>query len=502
MERVIIIGGGPTGLWLGSELALAGVDVTILEERAQRDPISKGFTIQPRTLELWASRGIVDRFLELGTAVPNSHLALLDNRLDYRALDTPFPYILILGQPKVEELLEEHALEAGVDIRRGHTFRGLVQHADSVEVRVATSGGEYELEAGYLVGCDGVRSPVREAAGIGFPGSESTAGAWIADVRLEAPPDSAFYQKTTSAGSLLVVPLSSAQYRIAGIEPVPDRAGNLTTGDLKAKVAAVAGTDFGLTESYWVSWTGTDNRLAERCRAGRIFLAGDAAHRIYPAGGQGLNVGVQDAANLGWKLAAAIPGRAAGEILDSYHDERHAVGADLMDSIRAQMPLMTQFSGDMMALRSMLNTMIGEVPEFSRRLATKSSGLDVAYRPPSPDAHPLVGHRAPNLVLADGTRLFSALTPARHVLLDLTGGGALLPLAADAAARSAEPVEDRAAWGGVRGALIRPDGHVAWASDETGDDALYAAAESALEVTRPSSAGARGLPHRRAERKR
>lgn len=484
MERVIIVGGGPTGLWLGSELALAGVEVTILEERVQRDPISKGFTIQPRTLELWASRGIVDRFLEQGTAVPNSHLALLDNRLDYRVLDTPFPYILILGQPKVEELLEEHALNAGVDIRRGHSFRALTQNPDSVAVRVAASSGEYDLEARYLVGCDGVRSPVREAAGIGFPGTESTAGAWIADVRLDAPPDSAFYQKTTAAGSLLVVPLSAGQYRIAGIEPLADRAGNLTAGDLRAKVAAISGTDFGLSESFWVSWTGTDNRLAERYRADRIFLAGDAAHRIYPAGGQGLNVGVQDAGNLGWKLAAAIRGEAPDDILDSYHEERHAVGADLVDSIRAQMPLMTQFTREMMALRSMLNTLIAEVPEFSRRMATKSSGLDVAYRSQSPDAHALVGHRAPNLVLADGTALFGVLTPSRHVLLDLTGRDVLRPLGGDGVAHSAVHVGDRVAWNGVRGALVRPDGHVAWASDAADDDALQTAAESAVKAAR------------------
>lgn len=491
MENVVIVGGGPTGLWLGAELAHAGVDVTILERRDQRDPVLKGFTIQPRTLELWASRGIVDRFLEKGKTVPNSHFALLDNRMDYGVLDTPFPYILILDQPQVETILEDYALAAGVKIRRGHTFTGLTQRPDSVVARVATSEQDYDLEAGYLVGCDGVRSQVREAAGIPFPGTESTAITWLADVRLDDPPEAAYYQKTAPVGSLSVVPLGPDLHRISGTDLSAEWAAEPTAAELAAKVESVAGTDFGLRESLWVSWTGTENRLAERYAVGRVFLAGDAAHRIYPAGGRGLNTGVQDAANLGWKLAAAVRHAAHDELLDSYHDERHAVGVDLIDSIRAQVPLMSQFSEEIMALRALLNTSIHEVPEFSRRLAAMTSGLDVVYRPRTADAHPLVGHRAPNMPFTNGTSLFGLLTPSRYLLLDLAGEGALNSLADEGPAQtrpmvhSSAPTQSREAWTSVRGALIRPDGHVAWASDETNRGAFLSAAQAALLTTRP-----------------
>jgi 2-polyprenyl-6-methoxyphenol hydroxylase-like FAD-dependent oxidoreductase len=435
-------------------------------------------------MELWASRGIVDRFLSEGPTVPNSHFALLDNRMDYGVLDTPFPFILILDQPQIEEILEAYALQAGVDIRRGHAFASLTQRPDSVAVQVVSPLGEYQLEAAYLVGSDGVRSPVREAAGIGFPGTKSVALSWMGDVHLDAPPDVTYFQKTGPAGSLLIVPLGPGRHRVGGYDvtmagPV-EGAPEPTAAELAAKVAAVAGTDFGLSESFWTSQSGTSTQLADSYRAGRVFLAGDAAHRSFPAGGRGLNTGIQDAANLGWKLAAVVQGRASGELLDSYHEERHPVGAALVSSTRAQVPLMTQFGEETTALRSVLNDVIAEVPEFGRRLAMMSSGLDVVYRPAAPGAHRLVGYRAPDLSFADGTTLFSLLSPSRHVLLDLTGGDSLLPLTGDAVVHSAKTVGTHAEWASVRAALIRPDGHVEWASDATDDDVVRADAEAAL----------------------
>ncbi|NMO53682.1 NAD(P)-binding protein [Actinoplanes sp. TBRC 11911] len=481
MGRVIIVGAGPTGLWLAAELALAGTDVTVLERRAERDLHSKGFTIQPRTLELWASRGIADRFLDAGRRVPTSHFALLDQRMDYGVLDTPFPFVLILGQPDVEAMLEDHARAAGADIRRGHSFLSSTQRADDVTARIAGPNHAYELQGAFLVGCDGVRSSVRAAAGIGFPGTDGTALSWVADVRLDAPPNDPYYQATSPAGSLLVVPLGPTLHRVAGIEPKTADPEPATTAALAAKVKAIAGTDFGLRDSFWSSRSDTDNRLAETYRAGRILLAGDAAHRIAPAGGRGLNTGVQDAANLGWKLAAVVRGQASDEFLDSYHDERHAVGVELMDSIRAQMPLMNRFDEETLALRSMLTTMIAEIPEVSRRLAAMTSGLDVTYRPPSPQAHPLAGRRAPNLLLDDGRTLFDRLTPARYQLLDLTGHAVLTSMTESSDARATAPAGARAAeWRDVRGALIRPDGHVAWASDAEKDSTLRSAAKAAL----------------------
>lgn len=293
--------------------------------------MARAFTNHPRTLEIWASRGIVDRFLDAGKTLPYSHFALLENRLDYRNLDTPFPHVLVLEQPDVERLLEEHALSAGVDIRRGHTFTGMTQGPESVVVRVSAPGGDYELEAEYLVGCDGTRSKVREAAGIDSVGTESTILSWLAEVTLDNPPDVPYYSNRGAAGTILVVDVGGGRHRVGGYDlrnsgPDDYSSEEFTLAELAEKLAVIEGTDLGLRESYWQSQDGSATRLAERYRAGRVFLAGDAAHRIFPAGGRGLNTGVQDAANLGWKLAAVVNGWAPDDLLDSYHDERHRVG--------------------------------------------------------------------------------------------------------------------------------------------------------------------------------
>ncbi|WNV84420.1 FAD-dependent monooxygenase [Umezawaea sp. Da 62-37] len=445
MEQVVVVGGGPVGLWLAAELGLGGVPVTVLETRTERDPHSKALTIHPRTLEVLAFRGVVDRFLAEGMRIPNGHFGGLDDRMDFRVLDTDFPFTLALPQVRTEELLEEHAVERGARILRGHRVTGLRQDADSVALRVTGPDGPYELTAAYVVGCDGTRSAVREAAGIDFPGTPDTTWGWLADVVLDDPPPS-LISISGANGGLMAVPMPGGVHRFVGGSSYTERPGELTLDEVRATVTAIAGTDFGLRDPRWLSRFGNATRQAERYRDGRVLLAGDAAHMHFPAGGVGLNVGVQDATNLGWKLAATALGTAPDGLLDSYHDERHPVGADLLLSTRAQTALMNAATPEVLALRALLSGCIATVPEFSRTLAERLSGLAVAYRPGD---HPLVGTRAPDLRVA-GTSLFTLLRTGKHVPLDFTG----------------EPAE-HAGWEDVRGALIRPDGHVAWASGKT-----------------------------------
>lgn len=486
-RHVVIAGAGPVGLWLAAELRLGGVSVTVLERRATPSPHSRALTLHPRTLEVLACRGVVEPFLDEGLRLPDGHFAALDNRLDFSVLDTPYPFTLALPQARTEALLEGHARAAGADVRRGHRLSGLTEHASGVRVTVAGPEGGYETEAAYVVGCDGTRSTVRDAAGIGFPGSDATVWAWLGDVVLDAPPARPVLSLTSDRGGLMCVPLPDGCHRFVGHTPDDQQAepaGEFTFQELRAKVVRIAGTDFGMRDPRWLSRFGNAARHAETYRKGRVLLAGDAAHMHFPAGGVGLNVGVQDAANLGWKLAATVRGDAPDGLLDSYHRERHPVGAELLATTRAQTALMTMYSGDGSALREVLGDAIAAVPEFSRRLAEGLSGMSVAY-PADADAHPLTGRRAPNLRFADGARLFELLCAGRHVLLDFagtgwpgrvdaghlgrsgagagTGGADGIP--ADAVVHEGPLAEARPDWAGVGAALIRPDGHVARARE-------------------------------------
>ncbi|WP_030765497.1 FAD-dependent monooxygenase [Streptomyces sp. NRRL F-2664] len=460
---IVIVGAGPVGLWLAAELRLGGADVTVLEDRQEPDPHSKALTVHPRTLELLACRGVVDRFLDEGRRIPDGHFGGLDDRMDFGVLDTPFPYTLALPQARTEALLEEHARAAGARVLRGRRVTGLTRDADGVTVEVA---GRPPLRASYVVGCDGTRSVVRRAAGIAFPGTEATTWGWLGDVVLDDPPPGPVSVSGPSGG-LMVVPLPDGVHRIVGGDPEgnrSDRPGVLTLDELRARVVAISGRDFGLRDPRWLSRFGNATRQAERYRDGRVLLAGDAAHMHFPTGGVGLNVGLQDASNLGWKLAAVAAGEAPDALLDSYHDERHPVGADLLASTRAQTALMTAHSPEGQALRALLSGLVADLPELSRTLAERVSALSVAY--PAGRGHRLAGTRAPDLRLG-GTGLFTLLRTGRHVLLDLVGG---IPPAGGVTLHRAPLSVPRADWAGVTAALIRPDGHVAWASEDPDAD--------------------------------
>ncbi len=474
MERhVVIAGGGPVGLWLAAELRRGGVAATVVEERLEIDRRSKALTVHPRTIEVLASRGVHRAFLDEGLRIPGGHFALLADRLDFRGLDTPFPFTLALPQARTEALLEAQALALGVRVVRGHRVTGLAEGADGVVVRAEGPDGPYDLAADYLVGCDGSRSTVRTAAGIDFPGTPSTVLGWLGDVTLDDPPQPGF-STFGPEGGILVAPMPDGRYRLVGVSPdslTTQWPGDLTLDELRAKAVALAGGDFGMRDPVWLSRFGNATRLATRYRSGRVLLAGDAAHQHFPAGGVGMNVGIQDAHNLGWKLAAVLTGRASDELLDTYHSERHPVGAQLAEHSRAQTALMAAFTPENLALRSFLSAMIAERPEFNRDLSERLTALAVHYPAGDPTAHPLTGTRAPDLAFAGSdSGLFTLLRADAHLLLDLSPGAADTPssrpgLFVHTGTLHRPPAE----WAGVRAALIRPDGHVAWAT--TADDA-------------------------------
>ncbi|MET0452863.1 MAG: FAD-dependent monooxygenase [Mycobacterium sp.] len=416
MVDVVVVGAGPTGLWLAGELRLGGASVTVVEARGSRDPNSKALTIHPRTIEIFASRGVAEPFLSEGIRIPNGHFGGLPDRMNFSVLDTPYAFTLALLQARTEELLEARARRMGATIRRNCRVVGLRDNG------VELSDGEV-LGARYVVGCDGTRSTVRTAAGIDFPGTDATTWGWLGDVMLDAPPRGGVTTISGVDGSVMIVPLPGGIHRLVGGDPAtnrPEWPGELTLDELRTTVRQIAGTDFGMRDPVWLSRFGNETRQAVTYRKGDVLLAGDAAHMHFPTGGVGMNVGIQDAHNLGWKLAAVLTGQADQALLDTYHEERHPVGANLLEHTRAQTALMTAYSPEGQALRAVLSGLIATAPDMSRELAERLSGLSVAYG---------TGRRVPNLPLPDGGNLFERL-----------GTG--------------QPVKTEAG-------LVRPDGHLA-----------------------------------------
>ena len=471
---VAVVGGGPVGMWLAAELHRAGVRPVVLERRRQRPPHSKALTIYPRTVEEFALRGLADRWLAEGRPVPSSHFALLKNRLDFAFLDaeTRYPYTLFLPQRRTEELLEEHLAELGVPYRRGHAVTGLRQTESGVELDVQTPDGPAVIRAAYVAGCDGAKSAVRAAAGIDFEGTPDSWQTVLGDIELTDPPQAPALTLDQPGGALYMVAIGGGRHRVAVIDhatlfaPVD---GPVTFEELRASTLRVAGTDFGMRETpdAWLSRVGNATRQAARYRAGRVLLAGDAAHIHYPAGGQGLNLGLQDATNLAWKLAAEIRGWAPPGLLDSYHGERYPVGLDVIDDSLAQCGLIANPSREGIALRDRFNRILGAQPAVCQDLALRLSGLAIRY----PADGNMAGRRVPDLDLRDApaATIFGLLHSGKFVLLSLrspadapSGYADRLDLVtATLAARHPD-------WTDVRALLIRPDGYLAWAT--TADD--------------------------------
>jgi 2-polyprenyl-6-methoxyphenol hydroxylase-like FAD-dependent oxidoreductase len=490
--EVVIAGAGPTGLMLACELRLRGVEVTLLDVLERRSGESRGSGLHARTLETLDQRGIVEPYLAAGSSYPAGLFAKL--RLDFSRLETRYPFTLLLLQDKVELLLEQRAAELGVRVRWSSEVVGLRQDETGVAVDVRRPDGSVStVLAEYLVGCDGGRSAVRKLAGIDFPGTPATLTAMLGDVELTDPPDGPTVVAGES-GNVSVLGYEPGWHRVFVTEydRVAGRDEPMTFERLRDATTRIAGTDFGMRGPRWISRFGDAARQAADYRNGRVLLAGDAAHIHFPAGGQGMNLGMQDAVNLGWKLATVVDRHAPADLLDTYHTERHPVAARVLHNTRAETAL-TRPGAHVTALRDVFADLIA-VGEVNHLLAGMVTALDTRY--PLGDQHPLLGHRFPDLDLTVSDadiRLFSLLHDARPVLLNLIGDAdrrAETAVAAKAWSDRLDVVEARCReqflTAGAEGrvplpasVLIRPDGHTAWVA-VAGQAPDITALESAL----------------------
>jgi 2-polyprenyl-6-methoxyphenol hydroxylase-like FAD-dependent oxidoreductase len=479
---VAIVGAGPTGLLLSAELALRGVRVAVLERNAERPDFVRAFNLGPRSLELLDRRGIVERFLAEGPRVSATSFAGLDVPLDLTCLETDHPYMLGIPQTRTEALLEVHALELGVDIRRGQEVVDVTQQDDGVIVDVnvvqggsGSSASRLRLNARYLAGCDGGRSAIRKRAGIAFPGTEATHWALLGDVELEDPSSLSYGVHQTTRGTVYVIPRPGYVRICTGERTRPaERDAAVTLDELRDAVRHVLDRDVALVRPRWLTRFGDAARVAEHFRVGRVLLAGDAAHVHPPAGAQGINVGLQDAFNLGWKLAAVLNGWAPDGLLDSYHTERHAAAERVLMHTRAQTEL-GRSDERIAPVRALLQS-ITRGDDARRALTELVTGFDTRYSvDPSGDAesgNAWLGKLAPNVAfVADGARssIAERMRDGRALLVT-RGPGEDLQAAVRGRSDRLEHVRlDRDApvsgWlAGVEHALVRPDGHIAWLS--------------------------------------
>ncbi|MFC9898190.1 FAD-dependent monooxygenase [Nocardia sp. NPDC127579] len=464
---VLVIGGGPTGMLLAGDLARAGVAVTLVEKHATGSQLTRAFGVHARTLEQLDARGIAEPVLDGGATI--DELRLFGGvHVDLgKLLDGRFPYLLITPQTHVEEVLRKRAVELGANLVPAAELITFTDTGTGIEAQVRHEDSTHTVRARYLVGADGYHSRVRETLGLEFPGKSVLKSIMLADVRLSEPPQDVLAVNGVGDAFAFVAPFGDGWYRIFAWNrrnQVPDTE-PVQLEELREVVRRALGTDFGMHDPRWLSRFHSDERQVESYRMGRVFLAGDAAHVHSPAGGQGMNTGLQDAANLGWKLAAVLQGWAPERLLDTYHAERHPVGAEVLRSsgaiIRAAML-------DSRLGRMVRNTVANgalSLPPVAHRIAGSISGIGFTYPRPHGADH-RVGTRATDLPLADGDRLYSALRAGTFILITATP----IPLADHIrVVAPAEPQRDAL--------LIRPDGYIAWAGDpETFDFAATLAA--------------------------
>jgi len=474
--EVIVVGGGPVGMMLASELALMKVKVCVLERLKETTPYSRALTLHPRSLEIFDFRGLKAKLMRKGKPIPTGHFAALDTPLDFSVLDSTSNFTLFIPQNETEKVIEEWAKSLGVEIWRGVEVLSVHQYSQGVEITAADLKGEFTLTAAYGIGTDGAGSIVRKQAGIPFVGTSETLTGMLGDVVLpdfSEPNGLSFFSKQ---GLVMVAPLPNGLHRVVMIDPERmsiSKQEPVTLEELRSGMIRILGSDFGITQPYWLSRYGNATRQAGRYREGRIFLAGDAAHIHFPAGGQGLNVGLQEVVNLGWKLAAELKGWAPDWLLDSYHAERFPVNTALLRNTEVQTLLMgSDFSPKMIELRSMLSSML-QIPEANYQMAKQISALNVRYEQETKELpHPLNGNRFRDLklLLADGTvrNAYELFRSGSFILLHLASDDRLHDAVEWCKYKHIRVVLASLAnvdsdWEDVHTALIRPDGYIAWA---------------------------------------
>ena len=474
--EVIVVGSGPAGMMLAGELALAGVEATVVERRTTSELVgSRAGGFHSRTIEILDQRGIADRFLREGQIAQTARFGT--SVLDIGDFPTRHPYGLALWQSRIEPILADWIEQLGVRVERGREVTGFAQDEDGVDV---VFRDREPMRAKYLVGADGGRSVIRKAAGIDFPGWDATRSNLIAEVEVTEKPPGGLVQDERGVHALHLME-DGRTYRVVTTEREIGPATEPTLSDLSNALTAVYGTDFGAHSPTSISRFTDATRQAAAYRSGRVLLAGDAAHIHYPAGGQGIGLGIQDAVNLGWKLAQVVTGVSPQSLLDTYHAERHPAGARALRHSMAQTALQ-RADPRTTALSETIDDLMTTAPARTR-VAALIHGLDVAYDLGA--GHPLLGRRMPDLDLdgaAGPTRVYTLLHDARPLLLDFAGSGRI----------DVSPWADRVRAHGVRysgawelpvvgeiaaptAVLVRPDGHVAWVdpgSDESLTDAL------------------------------
>ncbi len=498
---VIVVGAGPAGLVLATELALSGVRPVLLEAAAARDTASKALNLHPRTAEVLDSRGLLEPLLDhqivLGNP-PHSFFGMIPVPLDCGPFHTRYPYQIGVLQWRVETALEDRLDELGGAVSWGHRLLAVAQDDDGVTATVATPAGERTIRARYLVGCDGGRSAVRKSVGMPFPGVEGkqvfvaadvvlsrSPGEWYAEIPDERKRSLRLMPGNSLAG-VIIMAGERLMFSLRGLEDgvhrlsfscaaTTDRASEVTDTEVRAAIEAACGVDLEVKDVRWASRFTDTCRQVDDYRNGRVFLAGDAAHIVVPLGGQGMTLAIQDAFNLGWKLAAWVNGIAPDGLLDTYQTERHPVAAYLIREARAQFALLNE-DPELAPLREILVDLL-HLPETNTHLAGAVSGLGVRYPTPDED-HPLAGTRLPDLELhtADGpVRAHHLLRSGRGLFLDFGGGGEVADALLDAWSDRVRLVPARTDEElGSDAVLVRPDGYVCWAGGVADLDRLAA----------------------------
>lgn len=454
MSDVIVVGAGPTGLMLAGELRLQGVDVVVLDKDEEPTSFVRALGIHVRTIEIMDQRGLLDEFLEHGRKYPLGGFFAGISKPAAKNLDTAHGYVLGIAQPVIDRLLADHATRIGADIRRGSNVIAVRQDMDGVTAELSDGS---TLHGSYLIGCDGGRSTVRKLIGVDFPGEPSTADTLIGEMEVTMPAEelaAKVVEIRETQKRFGIGPVGNGAHRVVvpAASVVDDRTVQTTLDEIRQQLRKIAGTDFGVHSPRWLSRFGDATRLAEHYRRGRVFLAGDAAHIHPPMGGQGLNLGVQDAFNLGWKLAAEMHGWAPHDLLDSYESERRPVAADVLENTRAQAELISTAAGPQAVRR--LFTELMDFDDVNRYLTEKITAISVRYD--FGDGHELRGRRQRNIALATGN-LYDTMHEGRGLLIDRTGR-----LTVGGWADRVDQIVDANVELDVPAMLLRPDGHIAW----------------------------------------